>query len=300
MDLKTLEDLLALIETGSLSEAAARRYVSQPAFSRRVKAIELSLGSPVIDRSTRPIRPTAWLQTNAIELREMTYALRRLHNDLRGPQDPTRVLSFACLHAIAMAIMPPVLERLATRLPYSHTDLRAANVDECFAWLMTGQVSMMLTYETNSHYSRHSQSLVEKVRLCEDPLIPVSSLKYLQAVSSSPHESIALIDYPDDSVLGRIVQDELLPQCNRRFYRAVTSAFSTAVMCLITRGMGVGWVPQSMAQKSLDDGELVLVDSGLKMPTASMYVTLLRQRNPESGFLRSAWDTVREILRDPK
>ena len=61
MDLQTLEDLLALIETGSLSEAAARRYVSQPAFSRRVKAIELSLGRPVIDRSTRPIRPTAVL-----------------------------------------------------------------------------------------------------------------------------------------------------------------------------------------------------------------------------------------------
>lgn len=296
MDLHILEDLLALIETGSLSEAASRRFISQPAFSRRVKSIELTLGKPIIDRSTRPIRPTATLLNHATELREMAYALRRLQGDLKGTQDPTRVLSFACLHAIAVAIMPPVLEQLAKQLPYSHTDLRAANVDECFAWLMTGQVSMMLTYETRFNSLRHSSALVEKVKLREDHLIPVASPGYLQSLMASPHESIALITYPDYSVLGRIVQDELMPQCERRFNRLVTSAFSTAVMCLISQGMGMGWVPQSLVQKSLESGELVRINKELSMPSASMHVTLLRQKNPESGFLRSAWEIVRALL----
>ena len=44
MELKWLDDYLALIETGSLSAAAEKRHVSQPAFSRRIQMLESWLG----------------------------------------------------------------------------------------------------------------------------------------------------------------------------------------------------------------------------------------------------------------
>jgi DNA-binding transcriptional LysR family regulator len=44
MELKWLEDLLALLEEGSISRAAARRHVTQPAYSRRVRQLEQWLG----------------------------------------------------------------------------------------------------------------------------------------------------------------------------------------------------------------------------------------------------------------
>ena len=40
MDIKWLEDLIALGQTGSLSRAAALRHVTQPAFGRRIRAFE--------------------------------------------------------------------------------------------------------------------------------------------------------------------------------------------------------------------------------------------------------------------
>ncbi len=56
MELKWLEDLLVLLEEGSISRAAARRHVTQPAYSRRIRQLEQWLGVELVDRSTKPIR----------------------------------------------------------------------------------------------------------------------------------------------------------------------------------------------------------------------------------------------------
>lgn len=58
MELKWLEDLVALAESASLTEAAERRNVTQPAFTRRIKVIERWLGTEVFDRSRKPARPS--------------------------------------------------------------------------------------------------------------------------------------------------------------------------------------------------------------------------------------------------
>ncbi|MFN7887734.1 MAG: LysR family transcriptional regulator, partial [Betaproteobacteria bacterium] len=39
MESKWLEDFVALVETRSFSRAAQQRFVSQPAFSRRIQAL---------------------------------------------------------------------------------------------------------------------------------------------------------------------------------------------------------------------------------------------------------------------
>ena len=54
MDIKFLEDFLQLAESGNFSKAAAERNVTQPAFSRRIKSLEIAVGVPLIDRSNYP------------------------------------------------------------------------------------------------------------------------------------------------------------------------------------------------------------------------------------------------------
>ena len=50
MKLEWLEDIIAIFESESLNEAATRRYLTQPAFSRRVRSIEEYLGVELMDR----------------------------------------------------------------------------------------------------------------------------------------------------------------------------------------------------------------------------------------------------------
>ena len=59
LSMRALECLVAIVEQGSLTQAAAVLHISQPALSHQIAAIEQELGTPVIERLPRGIRPTA-------------------------------------------------------------------------------------------------------------------------------------------------------------------------------------------------------------------------------------------------
>src|SRR4029453_18361991 len=54
-----LRALLAVSELRSFHCAAESLGLSQPALSRRIRALEASLGMPLLERSTRRVAPTA-------------------------------------------------------------------------------------------------------------------------------------------------------------------------------------------------------------------------------------------------
>ncbi len=58
MTLVQLRHLVALVQTGSFSKAAAAQFVTQPALSRSIRALEDELGLPLVDRVGRRIEPT--------------------------------------------------------------------------------------------------------------------------------------------------------------------------------------------------------------------------------------------------
>jgi DNA-binding transcriptional LysR family regulator len=56
MNLIWFEDFMALASTGNFSRAAEERHMTQPAFSRRIRALEEWLGVVLIDRRRTPRR----------------------------------------------------------------------------------------------------------------------------------------------------------------------------------------------------------------------------------------------------
>ena len=59
VSMRTLECLVSIVEHGSLTRAAADLHMSQPALSHQIAALERELGTPVIERRPRGVRPTA-------------------------------------------------------------------------------------------------------------------------------------------------------------------------------------------------------------------------------------------------
>lgn len=77
METKWLEDFVSLAETRSFSRSAQLRHVTQPAFSRRIQALEAWAGVDLVDRSSYPTRLTPagkTLYDQALEI------LRSLHS----------------------------------------------------------------------------------------------------------------------------------------------------------------------------------------------------------------------------
>lgn len=59
ISLRGLECLVTIVEQGSLTKAATVLHMSQPALSHQIAAIERELGTAVIERLPRGVRPTA-------------------------------------------------------------------------------------------------------------------------------------------------------------------------------------------------------------------------------------------------
>jgi DNA-binding transcriptional LysR family regulator len=59
LSLRALECLVVIVEQESLTQAAGVLHLSQPALSHQIAAVEQELGTAVIERLPRGIRPTA-------------------------------------------------------------------------------------------------------------------------------------------------------------------------------------------------------------------------------------------------
>jgi len=114
MELKWLEDFLSLAATGNFSRSAALRHVTQPAFSRRIKALEQWVGADLIDRSSYPTT----LTQEGVAFREIAEESLRLlmgaRDEFRGAQYRNQLsISFTALHTLATQFYPNWLANLA-------------------------------------------------------------------------------------------------------------------------------------------------------------------------------------------
>ncbi|PMR72817.1 LysR family transcriptional regulator [Billgrantia endophytica] len=107
MTLQQLRHFLAIIETGTLSQAAQRCHISQPSMSASLKALEQDLGCSLFTRHAKGLLPTqsgSMLQQHAERvLRETKLARERL----QAPQDePEGTLTLGVTETISAYMLP--------------------------------------------------------------------------------------------------------------------------------------------------------------------------------------------------
>lgn len=96
-DLPSLDSLRAFVlvaETGSLSAAAARLNVTQPAVSKRLRELEARLGVPLLRRGANLVRLTEAGAAYAAALGEGFARIRAATAGLPGGARPVRVLAY--------------------------------------------------------------------------------------------------------------------------------------------------------------------------------------------------------------
>jgi DNA-binding transcriptional LysR family regulator len=116
--LRALECLVALVEAGSVTGAAAALHMSQPALSHQIAALEKELGTPVVHRLGRGVRVTAAglaaAQEARIALRAAQQAVRAGRRAGSGEGGRLRI---ACAETMTAWLLVPVLRQWRSRRP---------------------------------------------------------------------------------------------------------------------------------------------------------------------------------------
>src|SRR4029453_18131155 len=106
MNMIWLEDFLALAATGNFSRAAEDRHSSQPAFSRRIRALEEWVGADLFDRSSQPAQLTEVGEWFAGVAQELIARVSRIPGDARRvARASSLTLQIASTHVLSFTFL---------------------------------------------------------------------------------------------------------------------------------------------------------------------------------------------------
>jgi LysR family transcriptional regulator, hypochlorite-specific transcription factor HypT len=292
MDTRWLDDLVALAEASTLTEAAQLRAITQPAFSRRVQQIESWLGIPVLDRSRRPARVAPAILRKIEELKALSSDLRHLRMDVREWEAAQRRIPVAAQHTISMGLLPRFIARLQETQPALSIRLRSANRDDCYTLLMTRQVKIMVAYEIDGFPIAPEEALIEKTELGDDKLCSVATPAIASVLISQRKKGpvLPIISFPADSFFGEVFMRRVFPQIQSQYQLRVAceTALVPAALAMALEGAGVAWLPRSLCESNLRSGRLVQLDK-LIMPIP-MRIVCVRTTTPLNQDAKMVWD----------
>lgn len=293
MNLSWLEDFLALAASGNFSRAAEERHMTQPAFSRRIRALEAWLGAELFDRSSQPATLTAagrWFTDVAADLLARA---ARLPGEARAvAQAQAATLRFAATHALSFTFLPGWLRRFEQDRAMGPIALVSDVFARCEAMLLQGQVQFVLCHAHRRSPSELQVNAYPFCRVGTDWLIPVSAPdatgRPRHGLAAPAGDAAPALVYSEASGLGRILHD-VLPE--RPVGPGIVQAHLASVLrTMALDGRGVAWLPDSLIADDLAAGRLV--DAAPRASRIELEIRLYRDRSPLGQAAEAFWTEV--------
>ena len=253
MRLKWLEDILAVAETRSFSEAAERRGLTQSAFSRRIRLIEERIGVELFNRTCKLVNlhPTTAMQRATMV--RLAGQLRALQRDLRdGAQSGERRKTVASQHALTTTRTTALIEAMRRSTARVRIQMVSDSLDACPAKLLARHVDIAVVYCEPGAEHPVRPDFVDVMVLGEDRLIPVLHAAALQGLSTDVAlEAIAYVAYPSKVFFGDVLDRVVF----RREGQAALpepiaeTALTIAALEMTRAGIGLAWVPKALADE---------------------------------------------------
>ena len=298
MNISWLEDFLALAFTKNFSRAADLRHMTQPAFGRRIRALEEWLGTSLFDRGTQPITLTEtgeWFRKVA---QDLLAQVARLPVEARAVEESwTTTLQFAATHTLSFSFMPNWLRSLEPRVSVGAIQCVSDMLQRCEALMLQGKVQFVLCH-THPHINGQLEAAgYPSIQLGNDTFVPVSAAddrgqpQHYVTSTADGSCAIQLLDYSAESGIGRILHQILGPELDRLSIQTVFTAHLASVLRpMVLSGRGIAWLPQSLVADDLHAGRLVL--AGPEQWQIPLQVRLYRDRSTLSQAAEMFWEAV--------
>jgi DNA-binding transcriptional LysR family regulator len=263
MNLTWLEDFLALAESGNFSRAASQRNMTQPAFSRRVRALEEWLGVALFDRSSHPVALTETGQWFRAVAGEILARVARVPDEARAVADASSAtLRFASTHALSFTFLPGWLRRLEAGSAPGPVQLVSDVMHQCEALMLQGRAQFLLCHWHSGVPGRLDKAGYPSVRVGSDMLMPVARPdrkgKSMHQLLPGGKKNMPLLAYSAESGLGRIVRALKGDALDKvRAEPVFTAHLASVLKPMALEGRGVALLPQSLIHEELADGRLV-------------------------------------------
>ncbi len=294
MELSWLDDFLALVDSGNFSRAADARHMTQPAFSRRIRALEDWVGTPLFDRAGQPVALTEAGRRFRPFADETARRLLQGREEARlAAQSEAATLRFAATHALSLTFFPHWLRALESRARLGAITLSSDSLDACERIMLAGQAHFLLCHaHAHSASGRLDPEAFRSVVVGSDRLVPVTApdaagqpRHRLPGTESAP---LPHLSYSRELGMGRILEAVRAASPVPAVLETVFTSHLAAVLRTLARdGRGVAWLPESLIAEDVERG--TLVQAGESQWSVPVQIRLLRPRARQSKAAETFW-----------
>ncbi len=250
MDTANLKTFIAAAELASFSHAAERLYLTQPAVSKRISALETELGARLFDRIGRRVSLTEagrMLLPRAHRILAEIDDSRRQITNLSGEVGGR--LSIGTSHHIGLHRLPPVLRAYTRAWPQVELDLRFMDSEAACRAVQTGQLELgIVTLPLTPLNDLDSQ------RIWNDPLRivagrehPLAAERRISPAQLTAHAAIL----PAHGTYTRALLEQAMGTEAGALHVSMTTNYLETIKMLVSVGLGWSVLPQTMLSDEL-------------------------------------------------
>lgn len=167
LDLNLLKALEALLETRSVTAAAARLSLTQPTLSGMLARLRAAFDDPLFVRSQRGIIPTPRAEELTIQLKVVMQEINTLLQPTEfDPAKAERTISIAATDYAQRVVILPFLALLRREAPGIRMSVRPANMDNMASQMASGALDLALTTPEGAADTLKARHLFDERYVC--------------------------------------------------------------------------------------------------------------------------------------
>lgn len=245
MELRQLQSFVTIVEEGSLSAAAKRHHLSQPALSQQLQALEQEFGETLLHRHARGIEPTAAGELLLEHARTMLAQAERLQEEFQGRRElESGHFSFGIIPTLAPYLLPQLLGPFRKSYPGVVISVRESQTEQLIPMVISGEIEFAIL--SGAPIEQRRQASLQLRELFREPLLLAAPTNHPLATRKNPPRAEDL----DQNELIHLREGHCLADQTRKIwrgckqdYRLQCDQISTAV-AMVSAGMGVTIVPK--------------------------------------------------------
>lgn len=268
MHIEILRTFCALVELGSFSRTAEKRYITQSAVSQQLAQLESAYKCRLLDRKKRPFGLTKAGELFYNAAKEMLERLDKLRVDLDSLQkSAAKRINIAAIFSIGMHGLPPYIKKFMAKYPDIHVHIEYLSSREIHERLLRGTVDIGLVAVPKKDRN------IKMYEFEDEPLVLVCSPEH--PLGARPQIAIRQLWLEkfiafEKGIPTRTLIDGLLEEHHVPVQKVMEFDNIETIKRAVEINAGVSILPQTAIQTELANGTLkavLLLGEGFVRPT---------------------------------
>jgi DNA-binding transcriptional LysR family regulator len=276
MDIQGIQAFLSVSETGSFSRAADTLFLTQPAVSKRIQALEQSLGIALFDRIGKSVRLTEAgraLLPSCRRIIDEVAESQRIISNLR--ETTSGSLDLATSHHIGLHRLPPVLREFSRRFPEVELKLSFMDSEQACEQILGGEIELAIITLPGEPDNR-----LDLMPVWHDPLC-IAVSKHHQLAATGRHSVKHLLEYDAILPAAETYTRKLIDQAlglDESVRILIETHYLETIKAMVQAGLGWSMLPASMI-----DHSLIALDIRHRRTTRQLGTVVHRERTKSNA-----------------